>query len=97
MNAAEKILAQVRAMVPDSAQRLGDHFEASTRPHLARIMEDAAIVAVRAAAGEDVGTATVALDSSLKSIARENQAIVIQESRTLALQAAIAVIKGLLL
>lgn len=96
MSAAEKILEQVRAMVGESAQRLGDHFEASTRPHLARVMEDAAIVAVRAAVGEDVGTATVALDSSLKSIARENQAIVIQESRTLALQAALAVIKGLL-
>ena len=87
-----KLMAEVKALAQQSADRISEQFEVSVRPRLARMLIESAAVAVRAAAGEDVTTATLALEASVTSIAREQKAVVVLEGRTLALQAAVSLI-----
>jgi len=87
-----KLMAQVKEMAQASAERVSEQFDLSIRPRLARILIESAAVAVRAAAGEDVTTATLALEASVTSLAREQKAIVVLEGRTLALNAAVSLI-----
>lgn len=94
MSASGDWLAQVKAMAGESAQALQGHLDERLRPHAARILAESAAVAIRAAAGEDVTTARMALEASTASLAREAKAVVALEGRNLALRAAWALLLG---
>jgi hypothetical protein len=92
VNVGERMAAEIAAQAEQAAANLSGHFSDSVRPRLARILQESAEVALRAASGQDVGTATIALDSSLRSIGREQGAILVMEGRTLALRAALTLL-----
>lgn len=96
MSRTGDVVRKIEELAREHAEGLRSHFREESRPHVARVLADAAVVATRAAAGEDVTTATMALEVSAAAIAREEMAIVTLEGRTLALRAALAVIGGLL-
>lgn len=92
MSVAEKMAAAIAEQAEAAAANLSGHFSESMRPRLARILAESATVALRAASGEDVSTATIALESSLRSIGREQGAILVLEGRTLALRVALTLL-----
>lgn len=89
VNGVDKLLAELRSMVADAGEALSSRYEASTRPRLVELMNDSATVAIRAAAGEDVTTATAALESSIYNISRTERSQLILDGRQLALKVAV--------
>jgi hypothetical protein len=96
VNTFDKLIAQVTALTRDHAQSISVRFAVQTRPRIAALLNDYAIVALREAAGQDVTTARIALANSSAQLLREEQATLELEARTLALRAAFAVIASLL-
>jgi len=92
--AADRVLERIQQMVAQSAASLSDGFHDGTRQRLQEVLEQSAAVAVRAAAGEDVGLAAAALEASLAAIGREQQTVILAEGRALAMRAALAVISA---
>lgn len=89
MNGIDKLVAEARIMAREASEAMAERYATETRPRLAFLMECAAAVAIRAAAGEDVTTATTALEASVANIAREERAQLILDGRQLALRAAV--------
>lgn len=95
MKASDGVLGELKALAKSHAARLEGHWSDEARPHAARLLTEAATVAVRAAAGEDVSIAQIALDASIKNLARAEQAVLQLEGRQLALSAALSLITKL--
>lgn len=95
MTAQESVGDELRRMVQSHAAAIGDRFRAETRPRLVQLLTDASILAVRKASGEDTTTAEIALEASIASVAREERSVLQLEARTLALNAALAVLARL--
>ena len=87
----EMVLAKVREAAAESAARINLPV---AKDRLRTVLEQAAEVAVRGAAGEDVGLAVSALEVSLTSIGREYQMVLVAEGRALAMRAAMTVISA---
>lgn len=86
--ASDSWLDEVRQLAGKHADQLTSYFDETTRPRLAQMLRESAAVAVRAAAGEDVTTATIALEASTANLARTQKSIVELQGRELALKAA---------
>jgi hypothetical protein len=85
----DKLVAEVRLLAKQASESMSERYATETRPRLAFLLECSAAVAIRATAGEDVTTATTALESSTLSIAREERAQLVLDGRQIALQAAV--------
>lgn len=94
--AVERWVDAARDLAAEHADRIEQRFSEHARPRARRILSEGAVVAIRAVAGEDVETATIALESSLASLAREEKAILTLESRQVALKAALFILQGLI-
>lgn len=94
--ANDRVLDEIRKLASARVDALQDVWDDDVRPHVARLLTESATMTVRAAAGEDVTTARIALDASARNLAREQRARLELEARQLALQAALAVIGRLL-
>ena len=88
----ESVIAAVESLASASAVRMGQHYNVSVQPRIARLLADTAVVAIRAASGEDVETARIALEASTKNIAREEKATLALEGRDLALRAVLGIL-----
>ena len=95
MSAQESLTDELSRLVQSHADSIGDRFRESTSPRLRQLMVDAALVAIRKSSGMDTTTSEIALEASLASITREERAVLTLEARTLALNAALAVIAKL--
>ena len=62
---------------------------------LQELLTVGAEIAIRDAAGEDTALAKAALESSITSLAREQQAMIVEQAKSLALTAAIDTIRFL--
>jgi hypothetical protein len=91
-----KLIGELLELAQQSAQEIAHHYDASLRPHLARILVDAAAVEIRAASGEDVTTARAAVESSVANLAVEQKNIAVATARDLAFRAALSLIGKLL-
>lgn len=96
MRGGGEIAGELLTATVESARRLEGHYSASTRPHLARMLFDAAMTMARKASGADTATAEVAIAASMANLALEQKNILQEEARDLALRAALAVISRLL-
>lgn len=94
-SSSDRVLEEVGRLAAAAAQEVEDTWQAELRPQLARLLAQSATVAIRAAAGEDVTTAKLALDASLKNLTRAQQSIVALQGRVLALRAALSIITKL--
>lgn len=90
------LLDAIRKLAEDHARSISTRFEVQTRPRLAQLLNDYAIVAVREAGGEDVTTARIALENSSAQLLRGEKATLELEARTLALRSVFAVVGALL-
>lgn len=95
MSAADSVGDELRRMVQAHAAAIGDRFRAETRPRLMQLLTDAATLAIRKSSGQDTTTAEIALEASIASVAREERSVLQLEARTLALNAALAVLARL--
>jgi hypothetical protein len=94
---SSSVLEEAKGLAAEHVARVAGHFHETLRPQMARVLMESAAVAVRAAFGEDVTTATIALNNSVAQLTREQQALVEKEGRDLALRAALALISRLVL
>lgn len=92
MSGLDRLLAELRQMADGAAGAASLRFRDETRPRLAQLLLDAASVQVRAAAGQDVTTATIALEASMANLLLEERTVLQTAARDLALRAAIRVI-----
>lgn len=90
------LMGELMSLGSTEAEKLAERFSATTRPHLARILVDAASVEIRRASGEDVTTAAIAVEASLANLALEEKSLAIAAGRDLALRASLALIGKLL-
>lgn len=90
MSNLEKLLTEVRAMAAQTAEQVSDRFEMQTRPRLAQLFEDHAVVNIRFAAGEGVITARTALEASMANLTREEKAVLQHHARDVAFRAVLA-------
>jgi hypothetical protein len=92
--AVERWVDAARDAAAEHAERIRGRWSERTEPHARRILADSAVVAIRAVAGEDVTTATQALELSMTSLAREEKAFLLLEGRAVALRAALFVLQA---
>ena len=92
MSGPSKLLAEIQQEARVGAFRVANRFGEVTRPRLARLLEDSAMVAVRSASGQDTTTAEVALDASLANLTLEERNVVQIEARNVAFRALVAVV-----
>lgn len=92
MTSIDELISATEALASASAFRIGEHYSTDVQPRLARLLADTAIMAIRAASGEDVETMRLAIDASTKNIAREERAMLSLEGRNLALRAALSLL-----
>jgi hypothetical protein len=87
------LVEEIQKQLLASVQRVSTHFREETRPRLARLLEEAALVAVRKATGEDTETAEIAIEASLSNMTLEERNIVQIEARDVALRALVAAVR----
>jgi len=92
VNKVDDLVVLIAQQAEAAAASVASNFDESVRPRLADILASSAAMAIRAAAGEDVTTTAIALESRLRSLGREQQALVILEGRNLALSAAMTLL-----
>lgn len=92
MSGPDKLLAEIQQQARAGAFRVASHFGEVTRPRVARLLEESALVAVRKAAGQDTTTAEVALEASLANLTLEEKSVVQIEARDVAFRALVAVV-----
>lgn len=90
------LMGELLALGDAEAKKLAERFSATTRPHLARILTDAAATEIRRASGEDVTTAAIAVEASMANLVMEEKLIATAAARDLAFRAALALIGRLL-
>lgn len=86
------LMGELLAEAEKEAAALRDHYNESLRPHLHRILTDAAVVEVRRTTGEDVTTAEIAIKASLANLALEQQVVLQKRARDIAFRAALILI-----
>lgn len=84
---------ELQRLAKDAAKRLEGRVDERLRPRLTQLLQDQAMTFARKAAGEDVTTAEIALESSFLSVAREERAVIQAEAKELALQALATVLR----
>jgi len=90
------LMGEVLSLADESGKRIANHYNAELRPHLARMLTDAAAVEIRKATGEDVTTAEIAVRASLSNLTLEQGNLLRAEARDLAFRAALGLIAKLL-
>jgi hypothetical protein len=88
----EQLVAKSRTIVSGAVGLLGD-MRTDSVERARVLLSEAAEVAIRKAAGEDVALAEAALESSTTSLGREKQAMIVAEGKALALRAALDTIQ----
>lgn len=92
--AVDRVNETVHDFARDSLERIERQLSDKAKPMARRILAEWAIVSIRAAAGEDVTTATVALKASTANLARAEKSFLEAEARMLALRAALFVLQA---
>jgi Flp pilus assembly CpaF family ATPase len=90
VNGVATALEEIKKLASEAGAKASDRYRTVTAPRLTALLEASAIVAIRAATGEDVTTATTAIEASLANIAREERALILQDGRELALRAVVS-------
>lgn len=90
------LMGEVLNLANDAGDEIAEHYHAELRPHLARILTDAAAVEIRRASGEDVTTAEIAVKASLSNLTLEQADVALAAARRLAFRAALVLITKLL-
>lgn len=93
MSGPSGLLAEIQQEAKVGAFRVASHFGEVTRPRVARLLEDSAMVAVRKAAGQDTTTGEVALEASLANLTLEERSVVQIEARDVAFRALVTVVR----
>lgn len=92
--AVDRVADAAKDLSREAMERIEHRLSAEAKPKARRILAEWAIVSIRAAAGEDVTTATTALQASTANLARAEKSFLEAEARILALRAALFVLQA---
>lgn len=90
----DNVIEEIKAKAADHLDGLDDLLNDELKPRAVELMQESAIVAVRAAAGEDVTTARIAIESSTRNLARHAKAELQLRARDLAITSLIAAVSA---
>lgn len=94
--AVERPLAEAHRIVEDEWQQVKQLLSDELQPRAKELLFDATMVEIRAAAGEDVESARIAIEASMRNLPRIAKADFQLRARSIAVRAAFEVLGALL-
>lgn len=88
------ILDELQKLATEKASQMDWRFGAETRPRIAQLLAEYAIIEARSAAGEDVNTARVAIEASFANLTLEERSRIVVHGRDLIFNFAVRLIAG---